>query len=93
MEIVPWADLTSGVLLGIAVLMILTGRLVPRAVAERELAVLRESRDLAREEATAWRTAQELGAKALLERDAQMTVLLESDRVTQELLRAMKGNL
>lgn len=72
------ADLSSSALLGLTVLMILTGRLVPRRVLKDKT-----------EEAERWRKAYEAERTARGIVDAQRDELLESARTTSQIVQAM----
>lgn len=58
---IPWPQLGAGGLLGLAVVMILTGRLVPRSVADKWEAAWREEKELNREQAEHLTELKEIG--------------------------------
>lgn len=72
--------LTPPALLGIAVLMLMLGRLVPRATLTDKIA-----------EAEKWRLAYEAERKARVTSDAQTVELLELAKTTHSLLVAIFG--
>ena len=72
------ANLTPPVLLGIAILMLLTGRLIPRVHYKDKM-----------EEAEKWRLAYEAEREARAESDAQTRELLELARTTEAYLGAI----
>ena len=74
---IPILNLTPAVLLGVAVLLLLTGRIVPRSTLKDKA-----------EEAERWRLAYEAERKARVISDAQTVELLELSKTTYELLDA-----
>lgn len=78
---IPIRDLTAPTLLGILVLCIIFGRLVPWTV-------LRD----ARAEAERWRLAYETERSARAISDSQTSELLESARTTESFIRAVFAN-
>jgi hypothetical protein len=74
-------QLTPGVLLGIVVLMILTGRLIPRYTYENKA-----------KEAEQWRLAYEAERTARAESDAQTRELLEVAKTSKDFLAAVFQN-
>ena len=75
---IPLADLTAPTLLGIAVLLLLIGRIVPRSS-------LMDKRD----EADRWRQAYEAEREARATSDSQTAELLEVSRTTHDLIVAL----
>jgi len=71
-------DLTPSVLLGLTVLLLLTGRLIPRATLNDKA-----------EEAERWRAAYEAERLARSESDAQTKELLEVAHLTHAIINAM----
>lgn len=74
---IPIAELTPAALLGIAVLFVFWGKLVPRSIVE----------DRAKE-AELWRLAYEKEREARTLADSQTAQLLEVSRTTQKLIEA-----
>lgn len=77
---IPLIALTAPTLLGIAVLMLLTGRLVPRSTLTDKAA-----------EAERWRLAYEAEREARSTSDAQTVELLEVAKTTHNIIAAMFG--
>jgi hypothetical protein len=75
---IPFSALSASALLGITILLLLTGRLVPRSV-------LKDKTD----EAERWRLAYESERTARGISDAQTNELLEVARTTQAIIAAM----
>jgi len=75
---IPLANLTPAVLLGITVLLILIGRLVPKSTLDRETA-----------EKDKWRQAYEAEREARAISDAQTAELLELAKTADRILVAM----
>lgn len=75
---IPIASLTPSFLLGIAVLMLLTGRLVPRATLQDKA-----------KEAEEWKQAYELERTARTTADAQTRELLEVAKTSEAVLTAV----
>lgn len=75
---IPILDLTPAALLGITVVLLLTGRIVPRAILQDKI-----------EEAGQWRTAYEKEREARATADRQTAELLEVSRTTKKLLEAI----
>jgi hypothetical protein len=80
-EGVPVEKLTAPVLLGIAILMLLMGWLVPRRTYKDK-----------QDESERWRMAYETEQEARRTSDAQTTELLEVARTTHALIVAFFGN-
>lgn len=78
LEGIPLADLTAPTLLGVAVLLLLFGKLVPRATLMDKT-----------EEAQRWREAYEKERAAHALSEAQTTQLLELSKTTYNVLVAM----
>ena len=76
----PYGNLTAPVLLGIAVLLIILGRLVPRPLYKDKEA-----------EAERWRLAYEAERTARATSDAQTAELLELAKTTHNVIVAMFG--
>ena len=74
---IPLVNLTPSVLLGIVVLFILTGRLVPLRYLKEKI-----------EEAEKWRAAYELERQARAAAEAQSAELLEVGKATYAILDA-----
>lgn len=85
----PAFQLTAGVLVALVVLLVLTGRLVPRRVVEDT----RADRDAriaeARAEAATWREAWELEHQVRLVQAKHVEALLEVGRTTTHVLSAL----
>ena len=81
LEGISIVQLTPPVLLGIAILMLLTGRLVPRSIYRDKV-----------HEAEQWRSAYEAEREARTESDTQTRQLLELARVSEPLLTAIVQN-
>ena len=77
---IPLADLTAPTLLGVAVLLLLFGKIVPRATLMDKA-----------EEAKLWREAYEVERKAHELTEAQVTELLELSKTTYNVIVAMFG--
>lgn len=77
-EGVPVSVLSASALLGITVLLLLTGRLVPRVTLTDKM-----------EEAERWRKAYEAEKEARSIADAQATELLEVAKTTHAIISAM----
>lgn len=77
---IPFADLTAPTLLGITVLLLLLGRIVPRATYQDKA-----------KESEKWRLAYEAEAKARATSDAQTAELLEVARTTHKIIVAVFG--
>lgn len=75
---IPVADLTAPSLLGICVLLVFFGRLVPRSV-------LKDKAD----ESEKWRLAYEAERNARTLSDAQTTELLETAKTTHKVVEAI----
>ena len=80
LEGIPFERLTAPTLLGIAVLLIFLGRLVPRSFYKDKVA-----------EAEKWRLAYETEREARATSDAQTAELLELAQTSHQLLVAMFG--
>lgn len=80
-EGIPLVGLTAPGLVGIAVVLLLTGRIVPRATL----------RDKA-QEATEWRLAFEKEREIRLASDAQTVELLEVVKTTNRIVTALFGS-
>lgn len=78
---IPISDLSLPTLIGVAVLLILTGQIVPRRT-------LRDKSD----EATRWQKAYEAEREARLTSVAQTTELLEVAKTTHALITAVFSN-
>lgn len=78
---IPIADLTAPTLLGVAILLLLTGRIVPRATLRDKIT-----------ESELWRQAYETERKAREESDAQTGELLEVAKTTHALITAVFSN-
>lgn len=72
------ADLTAPALVGITILLLLTGRLIPRS----------NYKDKS-DEAERWRKAYEAEKEARMTSDAQTTELLELAKTTHNIIAAM----
>lgn len=77
---IPFNNLTAPALLGITVLLILLGRLVPWFIYKSKV-----------EEAEKWRLAYEVERKARMASDAQTTELLELAKTTNSIVVAAFG--
>jgi hypothetical protein len=77
-EGIPLVDLTAPALLGVAILLLLLGRLVPKAALDDK-----------QREADQWRTAYEAEREARATSDAQTVQLLEVSKTTHDLTVAM----
>jgi len=78
---IPLADLTAPTLLGVVVLLVLLGRIVPRSIL------------LAKEkEAERWRLAYEAEREARIETEAQTKELLELAKTTHSFITATFAN-
>lgn len=75
---IPFTTLSASALLGVTVLLLLLGRLVPRSVLKDKI-----------EEAERWRQAYESERTARGISDAQTNELLEVARTTQAIIAAM----
>lgn len=80
-EGIPVVQLTPPVLLGIAILMLLTGRLIPRFTYQEKV-----------KEADLWRQAYEAERSARTVSDAQTRELLEIARTSEQFLGAVFQN-
>jgi len=80
LEGMPLADLTAPTLLGVAVLLLLFGKLVPRATLMDK-----------KEEAQRWREAYEKEREARALSEAQSAELLELSKTTYNVIVAMFG--
>lgn len=80
LEGIPVKDLTAPTLLGVAILMVLLGLLVPRYVYNEK-----------KEEAEKWRQAYEAERQARATSDAQTAELLELAKTTQKIIAAWAG--
>lgn len=78
---IPFGDLTTPSLLGIAILLLLTGRLVTRSALTDKI-----------EEAERWRSAYEAEREARATADDQAAELLELARTTHDIIAAMFSN-
>lgn len=79
-EVIPLEDLSSSVLLGLCVLLILTGRLVPRAILKDKDA-----------ESERWRNAYEAEREARAVSDEQTADLVELARTTNDIVSVAFG--
>jgi Fe-S cluster biosynthesis and repair protein YggX len=77
MAAVPWSDLGAGGLVVLAVLLLLTGRIVTRAVYE----------DMVRQR-DKWETAWQASQRALAERDALIDANTEAMRTLEQSFNA-----
>lgn len=77
---IPIADLTAPTLLGLTVLLLLLGKIVPRATLKDKA-----------EEAEKWRLAYEAEKKRANTSDAQTAELLEVARTTHSIIVAVFG--
>jgi len=77
---IPIQNLTAPTLLGITVLMLLLGLLIPRFVYKEK-----------KEEAASWKAAYEAERAARVLSDKQTTELLELSRTTHDILVALLG--
>lgn len=80
-EGLPLVGLTAPTLLGLTILLLLTGRIVPRAT------LMEKS-----EEAERWRKAYEAEREARATSDAQTAELLEVAKTTHNIIAALFGN-
>lgn len=80
-EGIPIIDLTAPALLGVAILMLLLGKLVPWTTYQEKI-----------KEAERWREAYEAEHQARLVSDAQTTELLEVTKSTHDVLSAIFGS-
>lgn len=78
---IPIADLTATTLLGIAVLLLLAGRIVPRATLQDKT-----------KEAEQWRLAYEAEREARAASDSQSAELLELAKTTHAFIAAVFRN-
>ncbi|WP_310962157.1 hypothetical protein [Nocardioides terrisoli] len=74
-----WPVLTPSALLGIAVLMVLTGRLIPRRTYEEKS-----------HEAQEWRTESRIKDAQIAEKDEQLGHLREVGETVNEVMRSIK---
>lgn len=81
LEGLPVVGLTSPALLGIAILLLLTGRIVPRATLRDKAA-----------EADKWREAYEKERDARSKSNSQTIELLETAKLTNRIVSAMFGS-
>lgn len=81
LEGIPIADLTAPGLLGIAILLLLLGRIVPRATLKDKAL-----------EADKWRDAYEVEREARAHSDKQTEELLEVAKTTHSLIVAVFSN-
>ena len=77
-EGIPLVGLTAPTLLGIAILLLLVGRIVPRATLEDK-----------KQEAADWKAAYETEREARIKSDAQTGELLEVSKTTHAITVAM----
>ena len=84
-ELIPWSGLGLTGLLTLGVLMILTGKLIPKSTVD-ELRAERDARlsDL--------QGANQALAEANKVKDAQISELLETSRATTQLLEGLRDN-
>lgn len=78
---IPFADLTAPTLLGITVLLLLLGKLVPRSTLMDKA-----------EEAEKWRKAYEIERETRISADAQTIELLEFAKTTNAIVVATFGS-
>lgn len=76
------ADLTPSVLLGIVVMLVLLGKLVPRSILQDKI-----------DEAEKWRLAFETEREARATSDAQTTKLLEVTGITNDALQSLNKSI
>lgn len=81
LEGIPIVALTAPTLLGVAILLLLTGRLVPQAYLKDKAA-----------EAERWRLAYEKEREARAIADAQTAELLEVTKTTRDVISAFFGS-
>lgn len=85
----PEFQISAGVLLALVVLMVLTGRLVPR----RQLEDLREDRDARLEAAErqirTWMAAYDAAVQSRRTAEEHVTELMEAARAAQDIIRAL----
>lgn len=79
---IPFADLTAPTLLGIFVLMMFLGRIVPRRTLDDQI-----------KQTEKWQTAYELERQARVSSDSQTTELLEIVKATHSIVVAQEGLL
>lgn len=85
----PEFQVSAGVLIALVVVLILTGRLVPR----RQLEDLRDDRDArvsaAEKQAAIWQSAYEAAVLSRRTSDTHVTQLMETAMITQDVLKAI----
>lgn len=85
----PEFQISAGVLLALVVVLVLTGRLVPR----RQLEDLREDRDArlaaADRQVETWKAAYEAAVQSRRTAEDHVTQLMETARAAQDLIRAL----
>lgn len=77
-EGIPILDFTAPTLLGLAIVLLLTGKLIPRTMFSEK-----------KEEAERWRKAYEIEREARSASDAQTAELMEVAKTTQSIIRAL----
>jgi hypothetical protein len=77
---IPFANLTASTLLGIFVLMMFLGRIVPRRTLDDQI-----------KQTEKWQTAYELERQARVSSDSQTTELLEIVKATHSIVVAQDG--
>ena len=85
----PEFQISAGVLLSLVVVLVLTGRLVPR----RQMEDLREDRDArlaaADRQVETWKAAYEAAVQSRKTAEEHVTQLMEAARAAQDLIRAL----
>jgi hypothetical protein len=77
-ELLPWSGLGLSGIVSLVVLLVLTGRLVPRSVMDDRVAD--------------WKAAAEASERRAAERDEQQRELLEMGRTTVQILEALRDS-
>lgn len=87
----PEFQISAGVLIALVVVLVLTGRLVPR----RQLEDLREDRDArvsaAERQAAIWQQAYEAAVQSRRASDVHVGQLMETAIVTKDVLQSLPG--
>jgi hypothetical protein len=92
-SLLPWSTVGPWGLVAMFFGFVFLGLLQPKPLVDRDIRLLEKIADKLEKEALSWRTAYELSEAARTEQSRQFTVLLESDKLTQELVRALHGEL
>lgn len=75
---IPWVDLTPSALLGVAVILLFTGRLIPKSIYQD----MRAERDL-------WRGAAQTSATSVQELTEQLQTVVETEEAVLHIVQGL----